>query len=601
MPTAPGLIPDVNPSLEGTPDLNIGVPVDAFGGAVGQALSNLGGDISHASDQIWQRAVDIQNLNNETSAKDADAQYMIQSGKLHADFLNKEGTNAGPDALAKHIQDLQDLRTNIRQGLNPMAAKMYDASSLSFMGRNIFNAAGHSGQQMKVASNNASTARKAITMNNIEFDPDDETTFQRGVQVVKSENARIADNNGWSPEQLEATNQDDLSKYWSKRILAAADNNGALKAQVMLNQAIKNHAIDPDRAAQVQNSVTNKIADQGSRSITDKVLGAYRDGEENKTEQEYVDEGINEVKAVKGLTDNQQQALTDKVRTSVSSGYHQQKTIQVQQQQQDYQTLTKALDTPDPNGMLPVTNDQLKARNPDVATALDRMKPTQQRAIGNRLLANAMGKTVIPTEENQARYKTLLGMSDPQHGDPNQFMSIPLYDENIPKFQRDQLLRIQSSMSKQAQSDPRVGAAMSYFNRTGLLTANSIDKKTNPDDYYNFVGALQDAISAQQHETGKQLKDDEIQKIGNQLLQEKGISKGYLWDSPTALYKTNVPEEDVKRIQADPYWKASNQVPTAQQIHNYYVREQYNKLFKGSPGASTNAVVPGTVSAPESQ
>jgi len=40
---------------------------------------------------------------------------------------------------------------------NPMAQKMFDGSSLSFMGRTIFNAAGHAAQQTKVAANNAST------------------------------------------------------------------------------------------------------------------------------------------------------------------------------------------------------------------------------------------------------------------------------------------------------------------------------------------------------------------------------------------------------------------------------------------------------------
>src|ERR1700757_4984634 len=272
MPQVPGLTPTVQPA-GAAPEINLPVPVDAFGGAVAHALEGFGGQIERSSDQIWQRAMDLQNLNNETSAKEADAKYMIESGKLHADFINKEGLNAGPEALAAHIQQLQDLRTSLRKDLNPMAARMYDASSLSFMGRNIFNAAGHSGQQVKVASNNAATSRKEIMSNSIEANPDDETSFQRINSATRAENERIGHNLGWSKDQVEATNQEDLSKNWAKRIISTGNNQGgALKAQSMLNWAVKNKAIDPVTADRVQASITTKIGDQGSRYITDKVL-----------------------------------------------------------------------------------------------------------------------------------------------------------------------------------------------------------------------------------------------------------------------------------------------------------------------------------------
>src|ERR1700757_59367 len=186
MPQVPGLTPTVQPA-GAAPEINLPVPVDAFGGAVAHALEGFGGQIERSSDQIWQRAMDLQNLNNETSAKEADAKYMIESGKLHADFINKEGLNAGPEALAAHIQQLQDMRTSIRQGLNPMAARMYDASSLSFMGRNIFNAAGHSGQQMKVSANNAADARIERASDTIGDNPTDPVTYQRMKRTIESE------------------------------------------------------------------------------------------------------------------------------------------------------------------------------------------------------------------------------------------------------------------------------------------------------------------------------------------------------------------------------------------------------------------------------
>src|SRR5712664_2564623 len=143
MPTVPGLVPDQTPSMGGTPDIALAVPVDAFGGAVGHALSGLGHDIEGASDKIWAQAMHMKGLQNETEAKEGDATLMTESSKLHAAFNAKEGMNASPAALEAHIKELQDLRVKIRNGLsNPEAQRMYDGSSLSFIGRTIFNAAG---------------------------------------------------------------------------------------------------------------------------------------------------------------------------------------------------------------------------------------------------------------------------------------------------------------------------------------------------------------------------------------------------------------------------------------------------------------------------
>ena len=48
MVQVPGLVPDQTPSLGGSPEVSLGVPTDAFGGAVGHALSGLGHDIEGA-------------------------------------------------------------------------------------------------------------------------------------------------------------------------------------------------------------------------------------------------------------------------------------------------------------------------------------------------------------------------------------------------------------------------------------------------------------------------------------------------------------------------------------------------------------------------
>src|SRR5258706_6396567 len=125
-----------------TPEMNPRVPSAAFGGEVAQAVQGLGKTVAGAGDEIFNRAIALQNLQNEAEATEADAKYMIEVGKIHAEYSAKEG-NERVQAFPKYRQDMQDIRQNIRGTLSsPMSQKMFDRSSLSTMGRTIFNGAG---------------------------------------------------------------------------------------------------------------------------------------------------------------------------------------------------------------------------------------------------------------------------------------------------------------------------------------------------------------------------------------------------------------------------------------------------------------------------
>src|ERR1700693_5242825 len=94
MPTVPLLTPSVAPTESGTPGLGIAVPVDAFGGAVGAALSHLGESVDAAGDKIWQRVVEIQGLKNQSEVDRADTDYMEKAGIIHAKFSALQGDEA---------------------------------------------------------------------------------------------------------------------------------------------------------------------------------------------------------------------------------------------------------------------------------------------------------------------------------------------------------------------------------------------------------------------------------------------------------------------------------------------------------------------------
>src|SRR5712664_2051469 len=334
MPQVPGLVPTETPSLGGAPNINVAVPTDAFGGAVGHALEGLGRDISGAGDKIWQQAMNMQGLQNETEAKNADAEYMMKAGMKHAEFNVKEGNNASPQAMEAHIKELQDLRVATRSGLsNPMAQKMFDGSSLSFMGRTIFNAAGHAAQQTKVAANNASTARVAATQDNIAGAPTDDVTFQRGVRAIQSEVEAQGRNSGWSPEQTEETSKQKVSETLAKRTASLARTD-AIGAQKMYEQGAKSKALLPMDALKVQATIQTQYRQQGSRIIADQVLGKLRDGDDegDKSLNDYISEGM--TKVTEGDLDKNDPLFKDFVRERITADYNRHKSVVRDGQQQ---------------------------------------------------------------------------------------------------------------------------------------------------------------------------------------------------------------------------------------------------------------------------
>jgi len=189
------------------------------------------------------------------------------------------------------------------------------------------------------------------------------------------------------------------------------------------------------------------------------------------------------------------------------------------------------------------------------------------------------------------------------HDNPIEFLGINLAKEKLPDSAKRELVNLQVRNTYRAESDPRVDQAMKVLGRDPDYAG--INKKADADGYYNFIGGLQDALASFQTANKRPPKDDEIKQMGNHLIQQVATDRSsfFKFFSPDEkLYNTTVPDKDFERIAKDPGWAAHGFMqPTKQQIHNFYVREQYNKLFKGSAGTSKEPIVPGTVSSPVSE
>jgi len=157
MPAVPySPVPDVAPQNIPTPKLRVDTPPAAFGANIAQAIEHLGSTEGQVGNELWSRAIAMQQLRNETEATEKSAQYIQASDKLFTDF---EGQKRGLNAVAgeeEHRKAQDALRQQMRSTVsNPMAQKMFDSKTFGDFNRALFNGARHAAAENRSAIANS--------------------------------------------------------------------------------------------------------------------------------------------------------------------------------------------------------------------------------------------------------------------------------------------------------------------------------------------------------------------------------------------------------------------------------------------------------------
>lgn len=200
MPQVPyNPVPDVAPQDVPAPGFHPNVPPEAFGTNIAQAVQHLGSTVSQVGDELWNRAVSIQEMNNETAATKATADLELSARKRALDFTtNQQGLNAG-QALPGEMQAQNDLREQYRAGLNPAAARMYDRYSLRIMNGELGNIAAHAARESHVAAVAERKNALEVIYDGVMQNPTPENLsdgFARAGETMRG----MAAQEGWSPE-----------------------------------------------------------------------------------------------------------------------------------------------------------------------------------------------------------------------------------------------------------------------------------------------------------------------------------------------------------------------------------------------------------------
>jgi len=253
----------VAPSTEGQPTLNIPAPVEAFGAGFGRALEKAG-------DEIFQRAVAIQQINNQTMASDAATNFIENSAKLRADYLNSRGSNA-VNGLDSHLKAIRELQEQHGQGLNPAALRQYDNETRRVVAWNMMSAATHAASEGKQNALTSIASKRQALHDQLKSIPDNDPLYNDTIEELHSLEQSESALRGYDPEVAEQRFNSERSKLASDRAIALARTD-PVRATKMSRRDIDGGVIIGDDIAKTQQSVRHEMDSTGARLISNDIL-----------------------------------------------------------------------------------------------------------------------------------------------------------------------------------------------------------------------------------------------------------------------------------------------------------------------------------------
>lgn len=552
-----------------TPEMKPNIPAAAFGGEVAQAMSGFGKTLEGVGDEIFNRALALQNLNNETEAKEKAADFQIEVGKLHAEYSAKSGKDA-VDSFQPYIESIKALRGKMRDSLSTsMSQKMFDSDSLSTMGRTIFNGAGHAASSNKQYVAGASAARVDALGEGVYQNPDTNTTkaaIRDTEKEVRETQAPLA---GWSPEVTDQKVQEAKSAIVAKQIKGLATKKPFEAAKLL--DANKANLTDADYA-KVDATVRASGRAVGSANIANEVYEAGKGSKDKPGKSMSVMEA--EVRQKAKDFDPDDPILQQHAVQALNQRANQDRYSQAQENQANTSVINQALH----DGVFDYQTFRADPRNAAAEDALV--------AAGKKMNLPAdinNYNTARDRKDNMERFNTLMGTAN---NDTEGFLNYDARsDKKLSQGQINQIIAKQEQLKKNQNQDPRVDRAMGWM-RGGFgsqMEALGVYKRSNSnkDDYDHLTGAVQAALDIWQENHGKPPTYKEFEEqIGPQVIQQRS-EPGLLWGTnKKPFFNQPTPTDFAEKVKAEVIAKGGVE-PTDEELNKAYIRTQLLKLYPG--------------------
>src|SRR5258706_897398 len=562
-----------------TPEMQPRVPAAAFGGEVAQAVSGLGRTVAGAGDEIFSRAIALQNLQNEAEATEADAKYMQAAGDLHAEFNAKQGKER-VDAYPKYKQDLDTARQSIRGGLSsPMSQKMFDRSSLSTMGRSIFNSAGVAAEGQRQYVIQSAVSQSKLDANTVSENPDDPNTFQDKLQQARKNAITISAAKGnpeGSPqEQLEIKNA--VSNLYYSKIDGKANKDPYTASKWLTKYRTE---LNDEDLPKLELKVRNQARAIDAQNIANEIYneGKAGPGKPGKSAVE-MEEAAN---ARAKEHDPDDPVLAQHTRAAVQNLVSRNRYNEAQEDHANTSIINRKI-------VGGVASEQELRADPVAAKAADDLIASGKKLNLGAEINNY--NTARDRKDNMERFNTIMGSAN---NDVESFLNYnPRADQKLSQSQINSVIAKQEQFKKQIAQDPRVDRAMSWL-RTGKSAEmgesglNLMHRKGHEDDYDRLTGAVQSSLDIWIENHNKPPSNKEfLEQIAPQLLQEHAApgTFGYLFGgNKEPFFKPDTSTKDYINFAKSEKQKAldsSRAEPTDAQLDRAYTRVQLLRLYPG--------------------
>lgn len=567
-------VQQVGVSQEATPSVSDRATSAAFGSDVAGAIGNLGKAVEGAGNEIYARAMAFQQLANETEAREADSNYMIAAGELHAEFNTLQG-KAAVDAYPQYAKNLQELRVRMRDGLsNPTAAKMFDAQSISTMGRSIFNGAGYAARENKAWAVGTITSQISLDAKTVEDNPNDDRLFQDKIDRVREGAQSLAGLQGMEPgsPQEKELSLKATSQLWAQRITGMA-RTAPFEAATFLDK----HKTEMTQAdyLKVDGIVRTQGRAVGATNIANDVFAVS----EGLTLAQLEDQAR---AAAKALAPDDP-ILEKQAVAAVQGKYNQDKYAAGQQKLDDVQTVRNAV-REGPTGQGVKTEQEL-LQIPGMAEVIQRLPASERNGIQGYINRFNKARDQVTNDETKLRLNGLFNNPDTREEALN-------IDLTAQKLSMPDMIRFQdkqAKLRKDTEGDPRVARAVGWMQQSmgTQLEALGVYRRTeaNKDLYDKFRGSVQVGIDTFIEDNKRPPNYKEfMDQIAPRLLQTRDTSKtylGYIWPTDTPFFdRANDAqfERFSTRMRAD-FDSRQMAPPSESEIYKAYVRSLYTKEY----------------------
>jgi hypothetical protein len=533
------------------------IPDVAFGTSIARAAQGFGQQVESSGNEMFNTALGLQRMANETAAKDTDVAFTSDLAKMQTQYETTEGVNAQA-GLNKYIEDIQGLRQKyIDSAKNPEQRLLFANSIDRRTGYAIVDAGRHAATQTKAANDAATEAR---LKSGIDFaDVSNPKKFQDGIdQTIRETQAKGRDK-GWLPPQLEAETRDNVSRYLTNALL----KHSPINPEETLDRfnEVKDHMKQGDQDA-VQARVNHDIAVKSSQTEAAKLLGddplkaagretellekahALADSDRYKDNPDFGRLLNGRIQAAVNLAKNSKRDNDLNNEIMIKQYVH----------GQDFSSKITSIDGVAGPG---APENIRKAYNGSDQKFKDKI---------DAYIAKENKLSVPYTPERQRKFQQLWGMSTTS---PDEFSKLSLVDQDLDHGHIDQLIKRQAAIAGRTADDTQINKYMSWA-RPVLQPAGigpSATDSAKSTQYNHFIGAMDIATREYMQENKKPPDPQWVRDKTQDLIKEVVTSKGWFGDTTGKQFEV----ERQKVIDAMVKGGAlkEGEEPTDAQLQNY--------------------------------